>query len=146
MTERIIITFNEDGSWRGASSTDFKGQPVPLDSTLLSVVAADINTSLLATVDDLTKQIEVLKAGGATPAVAAPTGISKLKLRRALRDAGVEGLLDAFLAGDPIRANDWADAQYLMLDDPFLVAAVPAFVEASGMTTEQVNQLLISCS
>ena len=35
MTERITITFGKDGSFRGASSQDFDGQPVPLDAANL---------------------------------------------------------------------------------------------------------------
>jgi len=51
--ERIIITFNIDGSWRGASVTDFNGLPVPLDLEQLAALAPDINTSLIKAIDGL---------------------------------------------------------------------------------------------
>jgi hypothetical protein len=46
--ERIIITFNKDGSFRGSSAQDFDGQPKPLDEAGLKAVAPSINEAALA--------------------------------------------------------------------------------------------------
>ena len=76
--ERIIITFNKDGSFRGSSAQDFDGQPKPLDEAGLKAVAPAINEAALADIvrlesehaetetahtkerDDLTAQVETL--------------------------------------------------------------------------------------
>jgi uncharacterized protein YhaN len=69
--ERIIITFNKDGSFRGSSAQDFDGQPKPLDEAGLKAVAPSINEAALAEIvrlesehtkerDDLTAQVETL--------------------------------------------------------------------------------------
>ena len=76
--ERIIITFNKDGSFRGSSAQDFDGQPKPLDEAGLKAVAPSINEAALADIvrledthaeseatltkerDDLTAQVETL--------------------------------------------------------------------------------------
>jgi cell division protein FtsB len=69
--ERIIITFNKDGSFRGSSVQDFDGQPKPLDEAGLKAVAPSINEAALADIvrleaehakerDDLTAQVETL--------------------------------------------------------------------------------------
>ncbi|MEI8044232.1 MAG: hypothetical protein WCL11_22670 [Verrucomicrobiota bacterium] len=62
-TERITITFNEDGSFRGASATDFGGLPTPVDTAQLHALNPGINTTLFAAVADRDAQIERLKAG-----------------------------------------------------------------------------------
>lgn len=71
--------------------------------------------------------------------------ISKLKLRRALRDAGLESLLDGFLANNPTAAADWNDSQLLMVADPLLAESLPLFAAAAGMTIEQISDLLQAC-
>jgi hypothetical protein len=45
--ERIVITFNQDGSFRGASVTDFDGLPQPLDEAGLAAIAPEINAASL---------------------------------------------------------------------------------------------------
>lgn len=57
-TERIVITFNPDGSWRGASTTDFGGVPIPLDALRLAALAPDLNAALLSSVESLTARLE----------------------------------------------------------------------------------------
>ena len=146
MTERIIITFNENGSWRGASSTDFGGQPFPLSLSDLSSVCPTLNTSLLSTITELEAKLAASENPNAVPATVAATGISKLKIRRTLRDLGYEDLLDQFLNAVPTRLADWNDAQCLELSDPLLVEAIPDFVAVSGLTTQQVTDMLNSCT
>ena len=62
-TERIIITFNPDGSFRGASATDFGGLPVDLDPARLADVAPMINAAALASLAAKDAEIaEITKA------------------------------------------------------------------------------------
>jgi len=145
-TERIIITFNEDGSWRGASATDFGGHPVPLSLSDLSDVCPSLNAALLATITDLEARLAASDNSNAVPAAAPSTGISKLKVRRALRSLGYEDLLDSFLSTVPTRLADWNDANSLELNDPLLVVALPKFVAVSGLMTQQVTDMLNSCT
>lgn len=72
--------------------------------------------------------------------------ISKLRLRRGLRAAGLEAAFDAALAGNAEWAADWADATELSSDDPILLAALPALAAAAGLTVEQAQALLKSAA
>jgi hypothetical protein len=69
--ERIIITFNKDGSFRGSSVQDFDGSPKPLDEARLKAIAPSINEAALAEIvrleaehaeaeTDLAAQVETL--------------------------------------------------------------------------------------
>ena len=145
-TERIIITFNEDGSWRGASATDFGGHPVTLSLSDLSAACSSLNTVLLATITDLEAKLAASENPNAVPDAAPSTGISKLKIRRALRSLGYEDLLDSFLSAVPTRLADWNDAHSLELNDPLLIVAIPEFVAVSGLTTQQITDMLNSCT
>ena len=69
--------------------------------------------------------------------------VSKLKLRRALREIGMEDKLDAFLTGKALA--DWNDAQFLLVTDPLLSVAVPEFAKAAGIPAEQVMALFLAC-
>ena len=69
--------------------------------------------------------------------------VSKLKLRRALREIGMEDKLDAFLTGKALA--DWNDAQFLLVTDPLMSEAVPEFAAAAGITPEQITALFQSC-
>ena len=51
--ERIVITFQQDGTFRGASVTDFAGQPKPLDETALNALFPDVNASSFSRVTTL---------------------------------------------------------------------------------------------
>ena len=79
------------------------------------------------------------------PLPPAPLRVSKLKLRRALRAANMEALLDGFLASDPSYLADWNDAQFLATNDPFLTTAIPMFAQAANLTEAQVMGILQTC-
>lgn len=49
--ERIIITFSADGTFRGASVTDFNGLPAPLDEAALNKIAPAIGATAIANYD-----------------------------------------------------------------------------------------------
>ena len=63
MTERITITFEKDGSFRGASSQDFDGQPVPVDAAQLAKIAPGLSLSgQLATATNAIADIKTMQA------------------------------------------------------------------------------------
>jgi len=45
--ERIIITFDKDGKFRGASVTGFNDQPLPIDAKALGKLAPEINAAAI---------------------------------------------------------------------------------------------------
>jgi len=55
--ERIIICFHPDGKFRGASATDFGGQPVHLEPKELSAMFPDLNAAALARVAALESEL-----------------------------------------------------------------------------------------
>jgi len=71
--------------------------------------------------------------------------ISKLRLRRKLRELGAEELLNSMLNSDPKILNDWNDAQFLTSVDDLLVSAIPLFVQATGMSEEDLMNMLWEC-
>ena len=79
------------------------------------------------------------------PPPAPPVAISKLALRRKLRELGLEATMDTFLAADATRQKDYNDAQCLFISDPLLAAAIPAFATLAGKTTEEITALLLEC-
>jgi len=76
---------------------------------------------------------------------APPVAISKLSLRRKLRELGLEDAMDSFIAADAQRQRDYNDAQYLSLTDPLLAASFPLFATAAGKTEAEINALLLEC-
>lgn len=58
--ERIVITFNKDATFRGASVTDHDGLPKPLDPAALNAIFPDVDAAALARVAELEKQLESL--------------------------------------------------------------------------------------
>jgi len=55
--ERIVITFNVDGTFRGASAQDFNGLPMPVDQAELATQLPDLNSAFLARVAWLEAQL-----------------------------------------------------------------------------------------
>jgi len=58
--ERIIITFQQDGTFRGASVTDFAGQPKPLDDAALNALFPAVNASSLSRVTTLEEDLAAM--------------------------------------------------------------------------------------
>jgi hypothetical protein len=81
----------------------------------------------------------------ASPDILYTIDVSKLSLRRALRQRGLEGALNTVLAANPPAKADWDDATILRTDDPLLVAAMPALCQQAGISAEQAQALLESC-
>ena len=74
-----------------------------------------------------------------------PFAVSKLAVRRKLRDLGLESMLDNFLAADPTRQKDWDDSQFLLTTDPLLASSIPAFATATTLTEADVMEMLKTC-
>lgn len=55
--ERIIITFNPDGTFRGASTQDSGGLPAPVSQAALGGVGEDIGQTLLAAMESKDAEI-----------------------------------------------------------------------------------------
>jgi hypothetical protein len=82
------------------------------------------------------------------PVIPAPTAhfaITKLRLRRKLRETGLEAVLDQFLVASPSALADWNDAMELSTDDPVFSAMIPAFAQAAGIPEAQVMELMREC-
>ena len=75
-----------------------------------------------------------------------PFTVSKLKLRRALREIGLEKAFDSALASNPRALADWNDAQNLLSTDPMLVEMLPVLSGMAGLTPEQASELLQTCA
>jgi chromosome segregation ATPase len=58
--ERIVITFQQDGTFRGASVTDFAGQPKPLDEAALNALFPDVNASSFSRVTTLEEDLSAM--------------------------------------------------------------------------------------
>ena len=60
--ERIVITFNEDQTFRGASVNDHAGLPQPLDTDALTALFPAVNSAALARVAELETEVEGIPA------------------------------------------------------------------------------------
>ena len=58
--ERIVITFQQDGTFRGASVTDFAGQPKPLDEAALNALFPAVNASSFSRVTTLEEDLSAM--------------------------------------------------------------------------------------
>ncbi len=72
-----------------------------------------------------------------------PTILSKLMIRRRLRDLGKETLFDALLSSDPQMKADWDDATEIRSDDPLFVAHREQARAVLQLTEEQMQALLL---
>ena len=68
--------------------------------------------------------------------------ISKLAIRRQLREWGKEDAFESLLDGFPHARTDWNDAAELKSDDPLFVANRDAFKAALTLTDEQFTALM----
>ena len=68
--------------------------------------------------------------------------ISKLTLRRRLREMGKEATFDAALDANPEARRDWDDAVSIRTDDPMFTTQAPAFKSALGLTDAQFSALI----
>jgi hypothetical protein len=71
-----------------------------------------------------------------------PFAISKLSLRRLLRQMGMEAVLNQMLDSSPEIRADWDDAPHLMSDDPLLQQMIPAASQMLGIDESQLVLIL----
>ena len=74
-----------------------------------------------------------------------PFWISKLSLRRTLRQYNLEAALDNFLNMDTKFKNDYNDAQKLKSDDILLVNAMADISIQTNIPIEQIKTILYDC-
>ena len=65
------------------------------------------------------------------------TVFSKLAIRRAMRELGIESKLDALLNASATFRADWTDAQEIDLADPILLQAL----SQGGLTWEEIEEI-----
>ena len=68
--------------------------------------------------------------------------ISRLRLKRALAEAGLWSQVKAYIESDEDTSDDFWLASVLRTDDPVMVGAVAALKLLTGYTDEQVQSLL----
>ena len=68
--------------------------------------------------------------------------LSKLALRRQLRDIGKEDIFSGILANIPHAQTDWDDAPEILTSDPMFTTHAEAFKGLLGLTQEQFDALL----
>lgn len=61
--ERIVITFKNDGSFRGASITDFDGSPQPLDEAALALLFPTLNAAAINYADAVKAEYDAKEPG-----------------------------------------------------------------------------------
>ena len=77
--ERIIITFQQDGTFRGASVTDFAGQPKPLDEAALNALFPAVNASSFLRVTTLEEDLSEMTTAKESAATELDTATSRVE-------------------------------------------------------------------
>ena len=141
--ERIIITFQGDGTFRGASLTDFEGLPVPVDESRLGELVPGINQAAIARVAELEDELAEAIAAGGRPDEIPVEGVTKLTIKRRLDALGKWETFKAILAQAPEAVQDeWTLAQEIRSDDPIFAANRETFRTALGMTNAEFDAVL----
>jgi len=141
--ERIVITFQKDGTFRGALITDFEGLPVPVDQSRLEELVPGINQTAIARVTELAGELAKVMTNGGQPTDMPAKGVTKLTIKRRLDALGKWETFKAILAQAPEAVQDeWTLAQEIRADDPMFTANRDAFRDALGMTEEEFEGIL----
>ena len=85
--ERIIITLNPDGTFRGASATDFGGLPVHLEPEQLEKVAPSINAASLVRIEEAEAALTAAKSEAEAALTAAKSEAEAAKAALAEKEA-----------------------------------------------------------
>lgn len=141
--ERIVITFHGDGTFRGASLTDFEGLPVPVDESRLEELVPGINQAAIARVTELAGELAKVMTNGGQPTDMPAKGVTKLTIKRRLDAIGKWETFKSVLAQAPEAVQDeWTLAQEIRADDPMFIANRESFRTALGMTNAEFDALL----
>lgn len=162
--ERIVITFQQDGTFRGASVTDFAGQPKPLDEAALNALFPAINASSLARVTTLEAEkatLESAKESATTDLEAAnarvkslesriaelealpkPLGVDQLTIMERLGDQKAE-ILEGLISQLPIQARmSWQFSPQIRLEHPLIAETKPILMQALSLTEQELIDIL----
>ena len=77
--ERIVITFQQDGTFRGASVADFNGQPKPLDEAALNALFPDVNASSFSRVTTLEEDLSEMTTAKESATTELDTATSRVE-------------------------------------------------------------------
>jgi septal ring factor EnvC (AmiA/AmiB activator) len=77
--ERIVITFQQDGTFRGASVADFNGQPKPLDEAALNALFPDVNASSFSRVTTLEEDLSAMTTAKESATTELDTATSRVE-------------------------------------------------------------------
>jgi len=162
--ERIVITFQQDGTFRGASVTDFDGQPKPLDEAALNALFPAINASSLARVTTLEAEkatLEAAKESATTEletanarvkslesriaeleAVPKPLGVDQLTIMERLGDEKAE-ILEGLISQLPIQARmAWQFSPQIRITHPLIAETKPILMQALSLTEAELIDIL----
>lgn len=162
--ERIVITFEQDGTLRGSSVTDFAGQPKPLDEAALNALFPAINASSLARVTTLEGDLATittakesattdLEAANARvkalesriaelEAVPKPLGVDQLTIMERLGDQKAE-ILEGLISQLPIQARmAWQFSPQIRITHPLIAETKPILMQALSLTEEELIDIL----
>ena len=165
--ERIVITFQQDGTFRGASVTDFDGQPKPLDEAALNALFPAINASSLARVTTLEAEkatLEAAKESATTELETAnarvkslesriaeleavlekskPLGVDQLTIMERLGDEKAE-ILEGLISQLPIQARmAWQFSPQIRITHPLIAETKPILMQALSLTEAELIDIL----
>lgn len=77
-----------------------------------------------------------------TPITTPPREISKLTIRRRLRELGKETAFNAFLSNVPMALADWNDSTVLLTTDPLFTEYAPMVKISLGLNDNQFADLI----
>ena len=159
--ERIVITFTDAGQFRGASVTDFNGQPKPLDIDGLADIFPILNSAALERVEELEAELAEITPGKdslqsqldtanariaeleAWPEVEVIPDVTPLTIITRLVDLGKWPEFEAILSAFPsfVEKSFYA-AQTIEASHPLFLAYVEEFKAGLDLTDEEFTALL----
>jgi hypothetical protein len=145
MTQQRILIVIEDGAFKGASSTNESGRPIPLDLDALGIVLPGLNAAALAEIERI-MAAHALELAAAQGQPRPDGGVTKLTIKRRLDalGAGKWATLKGILASLPDDAQDeWTLAQEIRADDPLFLHYADTLKGMLELTDEQFAGLLV---
>lgn len=100
--ERVIIALNPDGTFKGASSTDFKGIPIPLDLDALNAVVPQLNAALMTRIGELETALKAATTEIETAKAERDSAQASLKEHQSISDSLVTAARAAIDSQDPV--------------------------------------------
>ena len=121
------------------------------NTDILALVEAEGVTSSIYTIFEgnlAQVRAEVLRLNLQDPQglipISMPIELSKLAIRRKLRELGLEATFNTLLASIPNAQSDWNDAEVIMSNDPLFTTYAQQFQTALGLTDIQFDAFMTS--